>query len=211
MPEKALLPLFPLETVLLPHERLPLRIFEPRYRTMIGSAVEHGTEFGVVRDSGGNPAAAGCAARVARVTRRRDDGSFDIEARGTRRFRILSLDRSEEVLQGVVEYFEDDSPAQADLRRVEALIALAGQYAERTQGKPPGPFEPNHPLLSFQIAGRLPVSLDAKQKLLEATAEIDRVELLTRCFQAALMEIERRGRMSRLAGANGHAGPRGGE
>ncbi len=212
MLEKALLPLFPLEIVLLPNERLQLRIFEPRYRTMIGSAVEQGTEFGVVRGgSGGDPAAAGCAARVAKVTRRYDDGRFDIEARGTRRFRILSLDRSEETLQGIVEYFEDDSPAQASLSRVEALIALAGEYAKRTQSRLPGPFEPNHPLLSLQIAGRLPVALNTKQKLLESTGEIERVELLTRYFRAALEEIERRGRMRRLAGANGHAGPRGGK
>ncbi len=156
MHEKALLPLFPLEIVLLPHECLPLHIFEPRYRTMIGNTIENATEFGVVQSSGGGLASAGCAARVARTTKRYDDGRFDIEARGTRRFRILSLDRSEEVLQGIVAYFEDDSPAQASLARVETLIELAEQYAELTQSKMSATLEPNHPLLSFQAAGRLP-------------------------------------------------------
>ncbi len=205
MLEKALLPLFPLEVVLLPNERLPLHIFEPRYRTMIGAAVERGTEFGVAQSSGGKLEAAGCGARVSKVTRRYDDGRFDIEARGTRRFRILSLDRSEEALQGVVEYFEDDSPAQASLGRVEALIALAEEYAKLTRSGTPDPFEPNHPLLSFQIAGRLSVTLNVKQKLLESTGEIERVELLTGYFRAALERLESRRRMQRLAGANGHA------
>ncbi len=205
MLEKAFLPLFPLESVLLPNERMPLHIFEPRYRTMIGNAVERQTEFGVVRSSGGNMEAAGCGARVAKVTERYDDGRFDVEVRGTRRFRILSIDRSEEVFQGVVGYFEDDSPAQASLSQIETLIELAERYAKLTRSVLPDPFEPNHPLLSFQVAGRLHAVLSVKQKLLESTGEIERVELLTGYFRAALGRLDSRRRMQRLAGANGHA------
>jgi Lon protease-like protein len=43
-----LLPLFPLQSVLFPRTPLPLHIFEPRYREMIGEAIESRTEFGVV-------------------------------------------------------------------------------------------------------------------------------------------------------------------
>ena len=205
MPEKALLPLFPIEIVLLPNERLPLRVFEPRYRTMIAAAGARETEFGLVLDSDGKPAAAGCAARAVRVTEGYAAGRFDIEVRGTRRFRILSLDRSEEVLQGVVEYFEDDSPAQASLGQVETLIALAEGYAKLTRRATHDPFEPNHPLLSFQIAGRLLIAMSVKQKLLESTGEIERVELLAEHFRSVLKRFESRSRMQRLAGANGHA------
>jgi len=41
-------PLFPLGVVALPHELIPLHIFEQRYRTMIGECLEHGSEFGIV-------------------------------------------------------------------------------------------------------------------------------------------------------------------
>ena len=52
--DENLLPLFPLEIVLLPEEPLPLHIFEERYKTMIGECLQAkaaGTgqqEFGVV-------------------------------------------------------------------------------------------------------------------------------------------------------------------
>src|SRR5262245_53016554 len=40
--------LFPLPLVLVPTERVPLHIFEPRYRELIGECIEHGNEFGVL-------------------------------------------------------------------------------------------------------------------------------------------------------------------
>lgn len=42
------LPLFPLHTVLFPGGKLSLRVFEPRYRTMIRCCREQGSPFGVV-------------------------------------------------------------------------------------------------------------------------------------------------------------------
>ena len=42
------LPLFTLNAVLFPHMALPLHIFEPRYRQMIGDCLEEGHSFGVV-------------------------------------------------------------------------------------------------------------------------------------------------------------------
>ncbi len=44
-----LLPLFPLEAVLFPGVPLPLHIFEPRYKEMIGECLTRKSLFGVVR------------------------------------------------------------------------------------------------------------------------------------------------------------------
>jgi Lon protease-like protein len=41
------LPLFPLQTVLFPGGRLPLRIFEQRYLGMVKACLRDGTLFGV--------------------------------------------------------------------------------------------------------------------------------------------------------------------
>ena len=40
--------LFPLELVLLPTERVPLHIFEDRYKELIGECLARGDEFGLV-------------------------------------------------------------------------------------------------------------------------------------------------------------------
>ncbi|HCI16510.1 MAG TPA: peptidase, partial [Candidatus Marinimicrobia bacterium] len=42
------LPLFPLDIVVVPKERIPLHIFEPRYKRMIKDSIETGDPFGIV-------------------------------------------------------------------------------------------------------------------------------------------------------------------
>ena len=44
--------LFPLPLVLFPTERIPLHIFEPRYRELIDECVETGSEFGLALATG---------------------------------------------------------------------------------------------------------------------------------------------------------------
>jgi Lon protease-like protein len=61
----ALLPIFPLDLVLLPSTPLPLHIFEPRYREMIAECLEAQKPFGVVRAKEGEGVAEiGCTAEI---------------------------------------------------------------------------------------------------------------------------------------------------
>src|SRR4051794_23703759 len=83
-------PLFPLGIVALPHELVPLHIFEPRYRTMIGECLENGTEFGIVWAADDGQRAIGCAMEIAEVLERRKDGRLTTLTRATRRFGIAA-------------------------------------------------------------------------------------------------------------------------
>ena len=87
----ALLPLFPLEVVLFPGTKLPLHIFEPRYRLMIGEAIDGHSQFGIILARETKLARFGCAAMVERVTKRHNDGRFDIDMRAWQRFQALEL------------------------------------------------------------------------------------------------------------------------
>ena len=42
------MPLFPLDIVVVPKERIPLHIFEPRYKRMIKDSIKTGDPFGIV-------------------------------------------------------------------------------------------------------------------------------------------------------------------
>ena len=70
MPEKKLIPLFPLGLVLLPDLPLPLHIFEERYKRMIGQCLEREQVFGVVAYTGTQIRSAGCTARLTEVLKR---------------------------------------------------------------------------------------------------------------------------------------------
>ena len=58
LPKQTTLPLFPLNTVVFPGGRLPLRIFEQRYLEMIKQAIANDTPFGVCAPAWGTPVGA---------------------------------------------------------------------------------------------------------------------------------------------------------
>src|SRR5579864_359158 len=113
-----LLPLFPLQVVLLPGAELPLHIFEDRYKEMIAEAIRDRTEFGVVLASDKGIVNTGCTATVDKVLREYPDGRMDIVTRGRRRFEIVMLNDERSFLRGTVDFFDDEEsePPSADLR-----------------------------------------------------------------------------------------------
>jgi Lon protease-like protein len=84
--------LFPLPLVLVPTERIPLHIFEPRYKELIGECLETDGEFGLVLATGdGAVHEIGTRARVLEVLEELDDGSLNVVVEGGDRFRLLEL------------------------------------------------------------------------------------------------------------------------
>ena len=89
------LPLFPLNTVLFPGAVLSLRIFEPRYLSMIGQCMRQGKPFGVVLITDGNEAghaaqfhSIGTTATIQNFDQL-EDGKLGITCQGEDRFRVI--------------------------------------------------------------------------------------------------------------------------
>src|ERR1043166_7330636 len=101
MPE---LGLFPLPIVLLPTERIPLHIFEPRYRELIEECIETGADFGLILTDGECAVhEIGTRATVAQVLERLDDGRLNIVVEGGERFRLLELTSGRSFTTGIGE------------------------------------------------------------------------------------------------------------
>src|SRR5260370_10104973 len=127
-----LLPLFPLDLVLLPGVPVPLHIFEPRYKEMIKECLDQKTVFGIVRskdDKDEDFAKIGCTAEILNVLKTYPDGRMNILAEGQRRFEILQVNQQRTFLQADVFYLEDenDPPANVD---IEKATRLHGQIME---------------------------------------------------------------------------------
>ena len=137
MPE---LGLFPLPIVLVPTERIPLHIFEPRYRELIDECVETGKEFGLALATGdGAVHEIGTRARVAEVLEVLDDGRMNVVVEGGERFRLLELTSGRAFTTGVVEPVEDDDdPAGRSRRRARArgLHASSRSWRRATSTSP---------------------------------------------------------------------------
>lgn len=188
----SLLPLFPLDLVLLPGVPLPLHVFEPRYKEMIGECLDQKKPFGVVRASSEGVAEIGCTAEILEVTRRYDDGRMDILTRGVERFEVLQVNDDRAFLQAEISVIEDE-PGQPPAEAVERAVQLHGEIVKFAEAEPTEP-DGDTGNLSFHLAGSLPLDLDFKQKLLTTLSEAKRLEALIAYLQALLPGLRRASR-----------------
>ncbi|MGB3786385.1 MAG: LON peptidase substrate-binding domain-containing protein [Phormidesmis sp.] len=178
------LPLFPLpEMVLFPGRRLPLHIFEFRYRMLMNTILQGDRRFGVlmIDPTTGEIAKVGCCAEVIHYQRMPDD-RLKIMTLGQQRFRVLDYVRETPYRVGLVEWIEDEPVEEnlvplADqvdrlLRDVVRLSAkLTSQDIDFPEDVPDLPLE-----LSYWVASTLyGVSLE-QQSLLEMQNTLARLE-----------------------------------
>lgn len=198
----ALIPLFPLDVVLLPSTPLPLHIFEPRYKEMVAECLAQNRTFGVVRALEQGLADVGCTAEIVTIVKEYPDGQLDLVAEGRKRFEIVGVNQERSFLQAEVLMIEDEpgAPPQEDAARAvelhSELLAIAGAKQDLSAADPA--------LLSFYLAGSLPLDLDFKQKLLSLRSEGARLSLLITYLQTLIPNLHRAARAREKAGGNGH-------
>ena len=185
----SLLPIFPLELVLLPGVPLPLHIFEPRYKEMIAECLEQKKPFGVVRASSDGVAEIGCTAEIMSVTKKYDDGRMDILTRGVERFEVIQVNEDRSFLQAEISVVEDE-PGKPAAEVVTQAVRLHAEIAKLAGAEPSGPDE-HAGNLSFLLAGSLPLDLDFKQSLLSTLSERKRLEAVVGYLEAILPGLRR--------------------
>ena len=198
--------LFPLALVLLPTERVPLHIFEPRYKELVGECLRQGGEFGLVLEDDQGRREIGTRAAVIEVLQVFDDGRMNVVVEGRDRFRLLGLTVGRSFLTGETEAVDDetDPPADADVERAVTAFRRLVEVAESDVDEPTGEEGP----LSFELASRVDFGLDLKQELLELRSERQRVERLIELIERAVevMTLERE--VQQRAAGNGKVSPR---
>ena len=199
-----LLPLFPLDTVLLPGAPLPLHVFEPRYKEMVGECLDQNRPFGILRAKEEELAQTGCTAEILAVTKKYDDGRMDIVTQGRECFEVVRLNHDRAFLQGEVVYLHDEGGV-VTAQQVEQAMHLHGEILKLAGAEPEKASEIDEGRLSFYLAGSLPLDLDFKQTLLETRSEPERLQALISFFETILPSIRRTVQARRKAGGNGHA------
>ena len=165
--------LFPLGIVLLPSERVPLHIFEDRYRELMGECIELDREFGLLYADEGGIREVGTRARVAAILEQFDDGRMNIVVEGVRRFAVDRLTKGRSFLTADVADVEDEESETVDETRRDALGAFRSLAA--LVGAEPE-LDESSPTLSFELAAQVELATDDKQLLLESRSEQERLE-----------------------------------
>jgi Lon protease-like protein len=174
--------LFPLGIVLLPTERVPLHIFEPRYRELIGECLEDEHEFGLVFADEDGVRELGTRARVDEVLERFDDGRLNIVVEGGDRFHVERLTQGRSFMTAVVAPVDDDGlePSGETVARAAASFRALAAAAEAEAGE----IDEETEQLSFLLAAQVELAAEAKQQLLELRSEEQRLELVAELLDA---------------------------
>lgn len=184
------MPMFPLGTVLLPHQALPLHVFEPRYRALVHDCLAADRTFGVVLIERGSEVGGGdvrfdvgCSAHIVSAEES-PDGRWALLCVGGDRLRISSWWPDDPYPLADV-HPGGDGPWTADasvameqatavFRRVTALISELGGTVDPELFDLPGVAMVDH----WVLAARAPVAELDKQAILAADTPERRLDLL---------------------------------
>jgi Lon protease-like protein len=198
--------LFPLGIVLLPTEQMPLHVFEPRYRELIGECLADEREFGLVYADEDGLRQVGTRAAIVEVVERFDDGRLNIVVEGGERFRLVELTGGRSFHTAEVEPLRDESdPGESD--DVERALALFQRLVDLTGSDVDAPAT-DAAQLSYAVAARFDFAPELKQELLQETSERVRLKRLGDLLEAAAEAVERQQEIAARAQTNGRVHPR---
>lgn len=204
MPSTKYLPLFPLNIVVFPEEKLNLHIFEPRYKQLVLDCVESGSTFGIPTYIQNGVGLYGTEVELLQVEKKYDNGEMDIRTKGLRIFKMLQFDKlapNRLYAGGEVELvenkFDEDIITKLKIRELlEKLydtLGLGNLYLEL-----PEDFN------SYDIAHQLGLNTEQEYALLQLLSEKERQEVILLHLQQLLPILLETEKLKERVRLNGH-------
>ena len=199
-----LLPLFPLNLVAFPGEKLNLHIFEPRYRQLVRDCLTESLTFGIPPYLDNAVQELGTEMRLLSVEKTHPDGEMDIRTEAIGVFRVQKFYRQAAgklYAAGQVEDIVQDEVADPRLREV-----IAGQVRQLYEAlglrKLLLQLAPNFQI--FDVAHHIGFSTEQEYQLLGTTAEQERQELVREHLERLLPAVLEAERLKERVRLNGH-------
>ena len=183
--------LFPIAgAILLPGMQLPLHIFEPRYRSLVGDALARDRMIGMIQPNGDRKFpdlfAIGCLGRIEDVEAL-EDGRYNIVLQGLQRFTVVNeLDVKTPFRQAEAELWEEDELGEALSIAERAALEMESRRFADCQGYAVD-WNSVSQLDDFSLVNAIaqiaPFDTAAKQALLEARGLAVRSELIIQLME----------------------------
>jgi ATP-dependent Lon protease len=199
-----LLPLFPLNLVAFPGEKLNLHIFEPRYRQLVRDCLTEGLTFGIPPFLDNAVQELGTEMRLLSVEKTHAGGEMDIRTEAIGVFRVEKFFRQAPgklYAAGQVEDIEQDMEPDLPLRET-----IAGQVRQLYEAlglrKLLLQLDPEFKV--FDVAHHIGLSTEQEYQLLGTTAEQERQEMVREHLERLLPAVLEAERLKERVRLNGH-------
>ena len=196
------LPLFPLQSVFFPGEKVPLHIFEDRYKQLINDCRKNAQTFGIpvyIHDS----IAYGTEVQLVEVVNTYESGAMDVICVARQVFRVLTFDNEMEGRQyagGVVQFLDNindgiKTDKEEVLSKIEELYTIMDV-----------PFSPISvdKFNSFVLAHKMGLSYEQEYQLLQMEKESERLSFIKSHLLGTIQVLNEVNRTKELIDMNGH-------
>lgn len=205
------IPLFPLNVVLFPESKIPLYIFEERYKKMIGDCLSNSSVFGINLFSDKNIHITGCSAKVEEVTERLENGEMNIIVKGVQRYKIIRYELSiAGYYTGIIEYTDEES-GEYDKVKMEKAVKIYNDLVEIVYKGSVKRIDLNdikwhkgNSTVTFTMAEKSGLSLIERQKILEMDNENMRLDFMLKYFSEVIPKVTEADKISNIIKSDGY-------
>ena len=199
-----ILPLFPLNHVIFPYEKLNLHIFEPRYKQLINDCKENDSTFGIPVYIDKGIAGYGTEVKLVSIEKVYPDGRMDIKTKALGIFRIVSFQnpwKDKLYAGGKVEPIRWKGENTWDLKmqlleKVKQLYNYLNIHIE---------IHIEHlETLSFEIAHKIGLSIEQEYHLLQTPSKKERQEYIIEHLDKAIPMVRELEKTKEIIKLNGH-------
>lgn len=196
------LPLFPLQSVFFPGEKVPLHIFEERYKQLINDCRANAITFGIpvyINDS----IAYGTEVQLVEVVNTYESGAMDVICVARQVFKVLTFDNEMEGKQyagGVVQFLDNINDGSKE-EKVKVLNKIEELYNIMDV-----PFSqiPVEKFNSYVLAHKMGLSYEQEFQLLQMEKESERLSFIKSHLLGTIQVLNEVNRTKELIDMNGH-------
>lgn len=200
----ALLPLFPLQLVVFPREKLNLHIFEPRYKQLIRECEEAGKTFGIPAYIDGKIKDVGTELKLVNIEKMYPKGEMDIRTLGIGLFKIQKrLLKAPGKLYSAAEVERLEFTLEGDYVMNEKILILVSELFQLLNINKPIPKDPNH-FITYEIAHHVGLTLEQEYDFLNLTTEIERQSFLFNHLKRLIPIVKEMEKLREKVKMNGH-------
>jgi Lon protease-like protein len=198
-------PLFPLQIVVFPGEKVNLHIFEPRYKQLIAEVDAGRTTFGIPAFIKKKMTDVGTEIELLSIVKKYPNGEMDIKTQGKRRFMVrefFSQSPGKLYPSGNVEFLEDEGEDAEPALKVSLYERIQKLYEVMKIDRklPDDPQEIN----AFAVGHHVGLNVDQEYQLLQIRSESDRQMFLVKHLDNLMPVVEEMEELRKKAQMNGH-------
>ncbi|WP_018478107.1 LON peptidase substrate-binding domain-containing protein [Pontibacter roseus] len=204
MTKQKYLPLFPLNIVVFPGEKLNLHIFEPRYKQLIQDCMTSGGTFGIPTYINKGVGLFGTEVKILNVEKTYATGEMDIRTQGMGIFKIATFDRTAPgklYAGGMVEEVENQQDEdivtklklQEKLKELYEALGISSIFLDL-----PEDFK------SYDVGHHLGLNTEQEYTLLQCQSEALRQEMILQHLEQVLPIVAETEKLKERVKLNGH-------